>query len=719
MLRGAGDFMTLNIKGNQGNSRSRIFWLITLFVIFVYFIQPININICNICAFTAKPAFGAELENSALKYNGYVTLNFRNVRISTLVKFISKITHKNFIYSGKLTGHVTIISSKKITIKEAYKAFLTALSYKGLTVVKRNGIYKIIPTANARQSSISVSTTRLSAIGHEYETQIVFLKYLNAQSIVQALVPLLSPSANIQSYAPTNSLIITDSASDIKKADKIIKDLDVPNYGQNITIYPVRYVSVTKIAKILDIIYTGAYPPNYMTTNINSQFVKIIPYKQTNSLIIMATPKNLQKIIKLIKSLDVKSNTQSLTIHVYKLKYAKAKTIASILTSVISKSKDLSKSSSASGQGITAPTFNPPFRPPIKTAALTPASVKPSGISLIGNAIIIPDKEDNSLIIEATPYQYKEILAVIKQLDIRRRQVFVQVVIAEVNLNNTSEIGTQYYGQKGNFFGLGNYNMSQGITSFLSNPFNVSGLVAGTMGGSISLPIGPNGTMETVPSFAALFRLITSDSAINVLSAPDLLTLDNQKAKIMVGENVPFITSSATSQYALQNIVTQVQRQNVGVQLNITPTINSDNYISLKIDAKITAIIPSPDGLNANLVGPTTSKRYIKTNVLVKNNQMIVTGGLIQNSINNTTTGIPILENIPILGYLFKDQSKNLQRDNLVILISPKIVETNAVISEITKKKNKKLLNFMKKHNEKIPGIKHYLTIAPSYIKKK
>ena len=669
------------------------------------------------CAFAAKPAFGAELKSGALKYkyNGYVTLNFRNVGIRTLVKFISKITGKNFIYSGKLSGHVTIISSKKITVEEAYKAFLTALSYKGLTVVKRNGIYKIIPTTNARQNPISVSMKKLSATGHEYETQIVFLKYLNAQSIVQVLAPLLSPSANIQSYAPTNSLIITDYASNIKKADKIIKDLDVPNYGQSITIYSVRYVSVTKIAKILDIIYTGAYPPSYMTANINSQFVKIIPYKQANSLIIMATPGNMDKIIKLVKSLDVKSNNQAVTIHVYKLKYAKAKTITSILTSVVSKSKELAKNMSPQSQVINKPLAGPPFTKP----GLTPVSAKSGGISLIGNAIIIPDKEDNSLIIEATNYQYKRILAVIKQLDKRRRQVFVQVVIAEVDLNNTSEIGTQYYGEKGNFFGLGNYNMSQGITDFLSNPFNVSGFVAGTVGGSISLPIGPNGTMETVPSFAALFRLIASDSAINVLSAPDLLTLDNQKAKIMVGENVPFITSSATSQYALQNIVTQVQRQNVGVQLDITPTINSDDYISLKIDAKITAIIPSPDGLNANLVGPTTSKRYIKTNVLVKNNQMMVTGGLIQNSVNDTTTGIPILEDIPLLGYLFKDQSKSLQRDNLVILISPKIVETNAVLAKITKNKNKNLLNFMKKNNEKIPGVKHYLTIAPSYINKK
>ena len=691
-----------------------------VFNLFLFAVKPVPAAAAaGLKKSAAPPVPQFKYRHAKPNYNGYVTLNFRNVSIPTLIRFISKITHKNFIYSGKLSGHVTIISSEKITIEEAYKAFLTAISYKGLTVVKRNGIYKIIQTVNARQNAIGVSIKKLSATGHEYETQIVFLKYLNAQSISQILVPLLSPSANIQSYAPTNSLIITDYASNLKKADKIIKSLDIPDYGQNIMIYPVRYVNVTKIAKILDIVYTGSYPPNYTNAVLTSQFVKIIPYKQANSLIIMATPENIHKIIKLVKSLDIKSNIQTLSIYVYKLKYAKAKNIASILTSVVSKSKELSKSSAAS---FTAPPpfnrmpFHPPFQKPPVVPAPAPAAA--GGVSLVGQAVIIPDKEDNSLIIEATPYQYKEIIAVIKQLDKRRRQIFVQVVIAEVDLNNTSEIGTQYYGQRGNFFGLGNYNMSQGLADFLSNPFNVSGFVGGVAGGAISLPIGPNGAMETVPSFAALFRLIASNSAINVLSAPDLLTLDNQKAKIMVGENVPFITSTATSQYALQNIVTQVQRQNVGVKLNITPTINSDNYISLKIDAEITAIVPSPDGLNPALVGPTTSKRYIKTSVLVRNNQTIITGGLIQNAINNTTTGIPILEDIPLLGYLFKDRSTSLQRDNLVILISPKIIQTSAQMSSITNSNNKKFLKFMHKNNQKLPNLKNYVIFSPSFVKK-
>ncbi|MHB8231979.1 MAG: type II secretion system secretin GspD [bacterium] len=669
--------------------------------------------------FIIKPALGAaapvpvsaapKIRRVKIKKNGYVSLNFRNVGLPTLIKFFSKTTGKNFIYSGKLTGHITIISSKKITIEEAYKAFLTALSYKGYAVVKSRGLYKIIPTVAARQNPISVSGKILSATGHEYETQIVFLKYLNAQSIVQVLVPLLSPSANVQSFAPTNSLIITDFASNILKADKIIKDLDVPDYGQDITIYPVRYVSVTKIAKILNIIYTGTYSPSYVNAGINSQFVKIIPYKPANSLVIMATPQNMGKIVKLIKSLDIKSGAQNITIHVYNLKYAKAKTIASILTNVVSKSKKMNKNSSAvSGR--------PPFPNTARAPAAAPAG---GGVSLVGNAVIIPDKDNNSLVIEATDEQYRQLSAVIKQLDRRRKQVFVQVVIAEIDLTKSSQIGAQYYGAKGNFFAGGNYNMAQGIATFLSNPFSLNGLVAGAAGGSMTLPIGPNGTMQTVPSFAALFQLISTNSAINVLSAPDILTLDNQKAKIMVGEDVPFITSSATSQFALQNIVTQVQRQNVGVSVDITPTINSNNYISLKIKGKITSIIPSPDGLNANLVGPTTSKRSIDTDVTVKNNQMVIIGGLIQNTVNNNTTGIPFLEDIPLLGYLFKDRQKSIEKDNLVMLISPKIVKTFGTIRKITNDKNRKFVNFENKTGQKLPGIKNFITVSPSFISKK
>lgn len=644
---------------------------------------------------------------------GYVKLNFRNVRITTLIDFISKITGNNFIYSGKIKGRITIISSRKIRIAEAYKAFLTALSYHGLTVVKSNGINKIIHINTARQNSIRVSIKKLYVSGSEFVTQIVGIKYLNAQSMASILMPLMSASANVESYMPTNSLIITDYASNVRKADKIIRALDVPDFGQKIAILPVKYVSASKLSKILGIIYTGSVVYTSSIGNINSQFVRIIPYKPSNSIIIMATPDNIARIIALAKALDVKAGAKSgaVSIHVYRLKYAKAATIAKILTSVSSRSKGMKGAGGGTLPAAGRPVSNSPL-------ALKSNQTGGGGVSLIGKSVIIPDKDDNSLIIEATPLQYKGITSVIKQLDIQRRQVFVQVIIAEVDLTHSSEYGTQYYGSKGNFFLGGNYNMAEGITNFLSNPFSVSGFIAGAAGGSMTLPIGPNGAMETVPSFAALFRLIKTDSAVNVLSAPDLLTLDNQKASIMVGEQVPFITSSATSQMELQNIVTQVQQQDVGVQLGITPTINSGNYLMLNINIKITAIIPSPDGLNVNLVGPTTSKRKIKTSIMVKDGQTVIIGGLMQNTVNNSTTKVPILGDIPFIGYLFKDRSTQVEKDNLVVLISPRIIDNNIEISRITSSKNRKFLNFVRKNNQELPGISKIIIVNPSYVKK-
>jgi general secretion pathway protein D len=706
-------------------NQNKIIKFLSLFFLFTLFISNIDINIAGAKMNNPQAPRTAATNTGVLNKNGRISLNFRNISIPTLVDFISKVTHKNFMYSGKLQGKITIISAKKISIEEAYKAFLTALSYKGYTVIKRDGFYKIVMSSSARQNAVPVNIKESYLHGHEFETRIVKLNYMNAQSMANILTPLLSSSANIQSYSLTNSLIITDYASDIRKADKIIKALDVPNYGQKVAVIPLKYVKALKIANILNTIYTGSAATNYSMVNLNSQFVRIIPYNSTNSLIVMASPKNFKKIINLIKSLDVKSNNQILKIYVYHLKYAKADTIAKILTSMVSHGKSLSKTGFVAGQpnqAVNQAASNPfqnQNRPPfVKTSAAKPAAVS-GGMSLVGKAVIIPDKNDNSLVIETTPVQYNAIINVIKKLDVRRKQVFVQVIIAEVNLQKTQEIGTQYYGSKGNMFGGGNYNMSQGIADFLSNPFSVSGFIAGAAGGSMTLPIGPNGLAETIPSFAALFRLIATNSAINVLSAPDLLTLDNQKASIMVGENVPFITSSATSQFALQNIVTQVQRQNVGVKLEITPTVNSDNYLSLKIHAKISAIIPSPDGLSANLVGPTTSNRYIKTRVLVKNNQMVIIGGLIQNTVNNTTTGIPFLEDIPLLGYLFKDTTHQIQKDNLVILISPKIISSSKELLNITNKHNRKFLKSLKKGNEHLPGVKKMIIVSPKYVNKK
>ena len=519
------------------------------------------------------------------------------------------------------------------------------------------------------------------------------------------------------------SMILLYSASatyhSVKASDKIIKALDVPDYGQQIGVIPVKYVKVSKIASVLNTIYTGSVAANFSIPNINSQFVRIIPYPSLNSIIVMATPANFKKIIKFIKSLDVSSNNQTLKTYVYKLKYAKAKTISKILTNIISHAKTLVKSGKRSG--------NAPIRPKgpqslkgRSTSAISGSASATSegGVSAIGKAVIIPDKDENSLIIETTPAQYGSLVGVIKQLDKKRKQVFVQVIIAEVNLTKSSEIGSQYYGFKGNFFGDANYNMSQGISSFLSNPFTTSGLIAGAAGGSITLPIGPNGASEMVPSFAALFQLIATNSAVNVLSAPDLLTLDNQKASIMVGENVPFITSSATSQFELQNIVTQVERQNVGVKLQITPTINSGNYLTLKIYAKISSIIPNPSGLNANEVGPTTSNRYIKTRIMIKNNQTVIIGGLIQNTVNNSTTGIPLLDDIPLLGYLFKDKNNSIEKDNLVILISPKIISSTKTLASITNKHNKKFLASLKKEKQPLPGARKMVIVSPDYIKR-
>ncbi len=664
---------------------------------------------------TAKKSYGKK-EKKVYRFqsikNKKVVLNFKNIAISSLVNFISKITKRNFIYKGKIAGHITVVSSKKVTVGEAYRAFLTALSYAGYTVVRRKGFYEIVGSSSARQAPVPVGIETMNANGREFETQIIRLKYLNAQSIAGVLTPLISPSANIQSYLPTNSIIITDYASDIRKADKIIKALDVPDYGQRIAVYPLRYIRAKKISSILNIIFTGNPTPNYGISNINSQFVKIIPYSPSNSLIIMASPQNLKRIFRIIKPLDVKPTATGVSIHVYKLRYAKSDEIAKILTGLISKSSAVLKKNSYIANGHAGRGL------PIKPAAAPVAAVKSAqgGVSIVGKAVIIPDKEDNSLIIEASPPQYKGILSVIKQLDVMRKQVYVQVIIAEVDLNKSTEIGTQYGAEEGNFFGEGNYNMSQGITDFLSNPFSVSGFVAGAAGGQIQLPIGPNGTMETVPSFAALFRLIATDSDINVLSAPDLLTLDNQKAEIMVGENVPFITSSATSQFALQNIVTQVERQKVGVELKITPTLDSNNYMQLKIYGKISSIIPSPDGLNANTVGPTTSERYIKTNVLVKNGQLVVIGGLIQNTVDKTINKIPLLGDIPILGYLFSDNQTQVEHDNLVILISPKVIMTNNELRIITNYKKKKFFSFMKKYRQLLPGAKNMLLISPKYI---
>ncbi len=519
-----------------------------------------------------------------------VTLDFNNVDLQTFVKFISELTGKNFVLDEKVQGKVTVISPTKISVDEAYQVFLTVLDLKGFTAVGENKVIKIFPSREAKQSSVSVVTDEKPLPEDEnYETRVLRLNYISASEISRLIAPLISK----------------DGSS--------------------------------------------------------------IPYPQTNTLILTDIKSNMAKVLELIAELDKEPPKGKGGIYVHYLQNASAEDMAKVLANLTSKAT---------------------ARPPAGQAPQDAVVHFEGGIS------ITSDKATNSLIIMASPEDYERLKSIIERLDIRRKQVYVEAAIVEMGFDKARELGVEFRTTEnvtaGETIVAGGTLLAPvgaGITSFAVNPLSVSGLVAAGIKGFL-----PDGT---TPNIGALVRLFQADSDINVLSTPNILTLDNQEAKIIVGQNVPFITG--VSQTAGGNVQATIERKDVGIQLKITPHTTESDLIKLDIYQEISSLAGSvPVGTNQEV--PITNKRSAETSVVVRDKETIVIAGLIKDDITVTERKVPLLGDIPLLGYLFKYESKKKSKTNLMLFITPHIIRDTDTLENISRDKRKDAEAFRKKY---------------------
>ena len=521
----------------------------------------------------------------------FVTLNFSNIDIAALIKVMSELTRRNFIVDDKVAGKVTLMTPTKISPEEAYQVFLSALEIKGFTAVEDGKAVRIVPTSSARQSGLKVVPDG-DMSGEGFVTKLLRLAFVNPQDIVRTLSPLISKDGNLIAYPATNSLIITDSVSNIRKIESLVKALDV------------------------------------------------------------AAPGARGKI------------------NVYYLKNANADEIAKILSALVS-------------------------RLPTATAA----AAQPAGPAAIleGSVTITSDKSTNSLIIVASPIDYETVKDVIQKLDIRRRQVYVEAAIIEISLSKQRELGLEFQSSNlsslesstnTSYVGGTNFgNIGSAIASGPAAIASMSGLTIGAVKGTFKY----NGTEYL--SVGALLHALQTDGAVNVLSTPNILTTDNQKAEIMVGENIPFVTGQTQSSATSGSILTTVNRQDVGIKLQITPQITSEDNVRLELKQEISDVTTTA-GLDANKVGPSTSKRAADTTVVIKDRQTMVIGGLIRDNVTSSTSKVPFLGDIPILGWLFKYKTSKTEKTNLMIFITPYIIKNEDDAVAITKRKSDSLEDF-------------------------
>ncbi|MHB1567266.1 MAG: type II secretion system secretin GspD [Acidiferrobacter sp.] len=611
------------------------------------------------------PTLGAAVvSTSPAVPKGEMLFNFDNADIRAVIRTMAELTGKNFLIDPRVQGKVTIVSATPVTTAAAYQIFLGALKAQGFTAVSGpGGVVKILPQANARQAApVGV---HWPVGGDQLVTQVIPVEVGQAALLMPLLRPLMSSTGVISLYSPTNTLLITDYADNVRRLLRIVNSLEAEMRAP-VAIIPLHYASAVDMANLLVRLGEAQLPGATGAPMGDYAPAFIVPDTRSNSLLVRtASARKLRFITALVARLDVPGGAGGTT-HVVYLRNARASKLAKILQGLL---EGEAKSASA-----------------VSTAPVVPVAMvgAPSRYAVskkaIKAALVQADPSINALIISAPDAVYDNLRAVIAKLDIRRAQVFVQALITEVTTNDEAELGVQWAGAapvggSGAVGGLTNFPLTgSGIVSTAAAPATTLSSAAGLTLGYISSSLTVDG--QKVIGLSALARALQSISGVNVLSTPDLLTLDNTEAKIMVGQNVPFVTGSyatvGTSGSALINPFQTVEFKNVGLTLKIKPQITAGNNVKMELYEDVSSIAPSITGA----VDLITNRRELKTTVIVANGHTIVLGGLIDDEVQNIWQGVPLLDRIPFIGSLFRYRQREKEKDDLMIFLKPVIVRS-------------------------------------------
>ena len=637
---------------------------------------------------------------------GVIHLDFTDVEIREVVKAISQITGKNFVMDDRVRGKITIISPEPVSIDEAYQAFVSALEVKNFTTVTEGKVTKIIPLREAKSSPIPSDPSAAIPFGASFITRLIPIRYISANEIALSLKSLVSSNGSITAYGPTNSLIVTDSASNIRRLMKIINKLDRRGFQEGIEVVPLTYATAPQMAKMLiDLFQVGnkkAEVAKRSRRTRGSQDIeggqlisKIIPDERTNSLIVIANREGIEKVLNIVRRLDHEIEVEEGRgrIHVHYLEHADSEELAQTLSGLTS-----SSGSSSSRRTSSRLPARPRTTSTTGTSSTTSAQ-SPGTLELFdGEVKIAADVATNSLVITASPQDYESLRPIIKKLDIRRRQVFVEAIILEVNINKALDVGLEAHGGHG--AGSNNENLLFGASS-LGGPLNAltlsteslgaAGAAAGGVFGFRSREIDIPG-FGTIPVYGAIFRALQSDSIVNVLSTPNILTTDNKPAEILVGSNVPILVSNQTPTTGTQTIQ-NFDRRDVGISLKVTPQINESDFVTMDIEQSIESISGDASSGLASF-----DKRAAQTTVVVEDGQTVVIGGLISETENLTKRKVPILGDIPLLGWFFQNKNKTKIKQNLMIFITPSIIKSPEDMRDISSRKNIQRRRFNRKN---------------------
>jgi len=606
-----------------------------------------------------------------------VTFNFVDVELPAITKFISDITKKNFIFDERVKGKITIIAPSKLSVDEAYSLFTSVLELKGFTVVP-SGVdaYKIIPSSEAKQRGIELSSDR-QTVNESYVARLIPLKHISSDDALKFLQPIVSKDGYVSAFGPGNLLLVIDSGLNMEKILSIVEIIDQPSMREGPELVFLKYSSADTVAKMLNegMSKRARGAPQQVIT----EETKVVADPRLNAVVLFGDKGVRESMKSLIAMVDVPSQEAQGRINVFFLENADATELAKVLEGIIK------------GTQVQRQT--------------APGAVPVTPFEAAGGITITADKASNSLVIVASPSDYQNLYQVIKQLDKRRRQVYVEAMIIEASVNKLRELGVQWRAsatQGGKPVVIGGFGTIdnaaiQGIVQGLQ------GATLGGLGNFLTVPVNtvdqttgqPTATVLSIPGFAVLFNLNEFRDVVNVLSTPQILTSDNKEAEILVGQNVPFISQSSTTTGlgvtptgSVQGVVNSIVRQDVGIILKITPQITEGDHVKLDIYLENSSVVNQPTQITVT-VGPTINKRSTKTSVVVKDNQIVVVGGLLQDNTEEQITKVPFLGDIPLLGQLFQSKTSSRQKTNLIVFLNPHVIKEAERLAEITKEKQK------------------------------
>lgn len=613
-----------------------------------------------------------------------ITLNFKDADIGTVIETVSQVTNRNFIIDPRVKGKVTVISAEPMDAKLLYQTFLSILEVHGFATVEAGDITKILPQTNAKQQGGQKVNARARG-GDELVTRVLAIEHVTAAQLVPILRPLLPQYGHLAAYAPTNILIISDRASNVDRLMGIVRKIDIPTDAE-IELVALEHANATEVVQILSSLKRAT--PG---TNKSGDEPTYIADPRTNSILLGGDKATRLELRAIINHLDTPLDNDGTTQVIY-LKYAKAAEISAILQGYAE--------ATATGTG--------------KDAATTKKQVT-----------ILSDENTNSLVITAPPRPMRELLSVVKQLDIRRAQVLVEAIIAEVTMDDASALGFDWAGatSAGIILSETPSPIGVGIGSVLGaltadNPAAVLGTDASFPGITLAGGVESNGQLK----FLGLLRALSSNTNNNVLSTPSLLAMDNQEAEISIGQEVPFLTGQFTStgsgsSSSVTNPFQTIERKDVGITMRITPHVVDEDTVELKLYQEVSNLVLSSGSLQtADVV---TNKRTVDTTVIVDDGEIVALGGLIDDTVSAEEQRVPLLGDIPILGNLFKGKRQQRTKRNLMIFIRPVVLQDGADLYRYSKEKYNLLRGLQQqqwggKQGSSLPDLAPEPAVAPS-----